>query len=182
MRPSILFCGVSIFLFVISQLTAETLHVPDVGVSLTAPAGWKHDDEEGRFGYRVVPPTEQQNHNKIREIRIHFPDVKGGTSFAEQLEYAITKASEVGPKWGNSNDRKRYLSSSDVITKSGMKGLKGSFGEKQEDGSIRYTINKYYFKNGSGKILCVCAYVFGRAELALQYEEIILSGLKISDG
>lgn len=152
--------------------------MPGEGITLTVPDGWTHNEEDHfGFGFVLVPPTDQQDHNKNRKIRVHISRHKG-KDLAEELERGIEFATQKAPKWGSSNDRKNFLGSSEVRTETGIPGLKGTFGYKQ-DGVIRYTVNKYYFRNSADQIICVCAYIFGPQDLAEEYEKIILGSLRL---
>lgn len=150
--------------------------MPQEGITLTVPDGWTHKEED-HFGFVLVPPADQQNSNEIRKIRAHISRHKG-KDLADELEQGIEIATQKAPKWGSSNDRKNFLGSSEVRTETGIPGLKGTFGYK-ENGTIRYTVNKYYFKNSAGQIICVCAYVFGPKDLAEEYEKIVLGSLRL---
>lgn len=176
MRARVLLGLVLLILLAPSPLPAETFPMPQLGISLTVPDGWTHDEKD-QFGFVLVPPADQQTPNKNRKIRVHISGQKG-QNFAEELERSIDSVTKRSPKWGSSNDRKNFLGSTEVHTKTGLSGLKGTFGY-QEDGVLRYTINKYYFRNSSGQIICVCAYVFGPEAVAQEYEHIILNSLRL---
>lgn len=157
---------------------AGVFPMPEIGIALTVPDGWTHKDDPNEFGFVLVPPSDQLGPNKLRKVCAHLSG-HHGTDLAEELELAIQKVTETAPAWGASTDRKSFLGSSEVRTAGGLVGLKGSFGYKQSDGTLRTTIDKYYFRNQAGKIFCVCAYVYGPRELAQSYEDIILQGLTL---
>ena len=168
------FLGMAVFF--LAAYPAVLFDIPEIGVSLAAPEGWEHNAKDD-FGYVVVPPEGQQAPNGVRKIRLHVTSSEAG-DLTKQLELGIDRATEKSPK-GSSADRKHFLGASPVRTAGGIEGVKGAFGTREEDGSIRPTINKYYFKNKAGKIICVYAYVYGPAEFAAEYERIILEGLVV---
>jgi hypothetical protein len=169
-------CAMVMLLSIGFPLAAETFVIPDVGLSLTTPGGWEHEENKS-FGYDIALADKQAPQSKQRKIRVHVvqDDAK---NLAQALEKMIEVVTKKFPD--SSSTRKYFLGAAEVRTKSGIDGLKGSFGGADENGVMRYSINHYYFKNEAGRIVCVCAYVWGEEDVAKQYEEIILEGLRFS--
>lgn len=166
------FLGLAVFF--LATAPAVLFDIPKVGMALAAPAGWEHNAKD-EFGYVIMPPEDQQSPNRGRKLRLHVTSSEA-EDLTKQLELGVDRVTEKSPK-GGSADRKHFLGAAPVRTVGGIEGVKGAFGTREEDGSIRTTIDKYYFKNEAGKIICVCAYVYGPPELAAEYERIILEGL-----
>ncbi len=79
-----------------------------------------------------------------------------------------------GPR--TSNTRKDFLGAVAVKTKSGIEGIRASFGDITN--SKGYCgINKYYFRHRDGSIFKVCAHIYGNQALAEKYDAIIMNGL-----
>ena len=76
-----------------------------------------------------------------------------------------------------SNTRKDFLGAVAVKTKSGIEGMRASFGDITTS-KEHFGINKYYFRHRDGSIFKVCAHVYGSKSLADEYDAIIMNGLR----
>jgi len=82
-------------------------------------------------------------------------------------------------RWGprTSNTRKDFLGAVTVKTKSGIEGIRASFGDITTSKAY-FGINKYYFRHRDGSIFKVCAHVYESKSLADEYDAIIMNGLR----
>jgi len=126
----------------------------------------------------MYPP---QNTEGNLKRRIHIALARGQSgSLEDAMNSEIDVISQRAPAWGSWNDRSHLLGTHTVVTRSGIKGLAAEFGWKIE-GKKKYSINKFYFRNGKEEIFLVCAHVYGDEEINADFEKIILEQLNLSD-
>jgi len=147
----------------------ETFAVKDVGVSITFPDGWRHDDTD-HFGFLIHPPGDVR-----QKVRIHLTGHKGQT-----LEEAILKASEKvnGDKKNSNRPPEKILHSEPVVTKSGIPGRVASIAPDARD-STPY-LDRYYFLKPDGDIFCVCVYLYDDPEFGKRCRGLILDTLTLT--
>ena len=85
---------------------------------------------------------------------------------------------ERAPEWGSWNDRNHLLGTHAVVTSSGVEGLAAEFGWKIE-GKKKFSINKFYFRDESGKIFVVCAHAYAEEETGAEFEKIVRDRLTL---
>jgi hypothetical protein len=159
-------------LFLLLSATAfaeHTYRAREFGVTLVTPDGWQHDAKD-TFGYVLRAPAAKQT----QKLRIHFAK-KDAKSVREAAELSLKRINEVrAPKKQPLED---VLSSGPVKTRSGIEGWRSAHGFA--DASEHPYIVHYYFHPPGGRIICVCAYVMYDPQTERDYDEIILSGLKL---
>lgn len=159
---------------------AETLSTERSGAELAVPAGWtlRTDSVDPTIPAFIAPDSEADEKKPKHKIHIRWPDpgLKAAT-LDEAVQHSIDMIEAHNPPHGSSADRNAFLGTTPVKTAGGLEGLVAEFGYKTKDGSIQYSINKFYFKNNQGEIFCVCAHIYGDRNQADAYQEIILKNL-----
>ena len=124
--------------------------VENLGVLVTMPNGWTHDESD-KFGFVLHP----LNDNK-RKIRIHLTSHKNISP-----SQAVIHASEIVNKRKSEINRgsEVILSSTPVVTKSGINGQRAVVGQQGPEGPSY--LDRYYFEMSDGRIFCVCVYHYG---------------------
>jgi hypothetical protein len=162
---------------------AETLSTERSGAELAVPAGWtlRTDSVDPTIPAFIAPDSEADEKKPKHEIHIRWPDpVLKDATLDEAVQHSIAMVEVHNPPHGSSADRNAFLGTTPVKTSGGLEGLAAEFGYKAKDGSIQYTLTKFYFKNREGKIFCVCAHVYGDRKQADTYQEIILQNLALA--
>lgn len=153
---------------------AAEIRSDKLGVCLFAPPPWL--EKSGEMEVSLVPPDEQQNKQKHRRLHLAIPTNPAG-SLEEEMAGEMARCESRAPKWGSSNTRKDFLGSVAVKTKSGIEGIRASFGNITTS-KASFGINKYYFRHRDGSIFKVCAHIYGDQVLADEYDAIIMNGLR----
>jgi hypothetical protein len=173
---SIVFASLALigFSLGIAGAHAAEIQIKKIGVCLVAPSPWQEKSVEKEVS--LVPPDERQNAQKRRHLHIVIP-TNPADSLEEEMYREMDRCDARAPQWGTSNGRKGFLAAPPVKTKSGIEGIRASFGDISPEKTF-YAINKYYFWHRDGSILKVCAHVYGDQALADEYDAIIMNGLR----
>ncbi|MEI8311808.1 MAG: hypothetical protein WCH98_13735 [Verrucomicrobiota bacterium] len=157
---------------------AAEIRLDKIGVCLFAPPPWQEKTVEKEVS--LVPPDERQNAQKRRRLHLAIPasPASPASSLEEEMYAEMDRLdARWGPGTGGSNTRKGFLGAVAVKTKSGIEGIRASFGDITTSMAY-YGINKYYFRHRDGSIFKVCAHVYGNQSLADEFDAIIMSGLR----
>jgi len=150
------------------------------GLSLTVPDDWEWKVEErgGITYHRIEPPEDHQDKHSHRKIHLGRPKVDTVTpEQAAKDEMAnIDQRSQGQPSSNGSLD---FRGLTPIKTKSGIEGVKADFAHETREGTI-HGIVKYYFRDQDGKVVRVCAHVYGGYLLDQQYEKLIVDRLRFS--
>ena len=155
------------------RVHAAEIQDGDTGVVLAAPASWQ--ESFGEKEVSLVPPDDRQSTQSRRRIHLAIPASPAGTLEEEMSAEMDRIEARWGP--GTSNSRQKFLGAVGVRTKSGIGGIRASFGDITTSGK-NYGIIKYYFRHRDGSIFKVCVHVYGDQSLADEYDAIIMNGLR----
>jgi hypothetical protein len=153
---------------------AAEMQIDKIGVCLFAPSPWQEKSVEKDVS--LVPPDERQNAQKRRRLHLVLP-TNPADSLEEEMYREMDRCDARARQWGSSSGRKGFLAAAPVKTKSGIEGIRASFGDISP-GKTFYAINKYYLWHRDGSIFKVCAHVYGDQSLADEYDAIIMNGLR----
>jgi len=157
------------FVLLSSFALGQEFTVAEYGLSIDAPSGWTHDDK-AQFGFVIYDTLSP---NKKRKFLIHFPSRHAATP-EEQAQISLDSINQRRREQGKDLERIQYQKP--VKAKSGAEGFLASHGFEGE--ADRRYINHYYFKNSSGRIVCICVYLSGASkEEEARLENIILNTL-----
>ena len=157
----------------IAGAQAAEIRADKIGVCLFAPPPWQEKSAENEVS--LVLPDERQNAQKRRCLHLAIP-ASPSNSLEEEMYGEMDRIdARCGPRI--SNTRKDFLGAVAVKTKSGIEGIRASFGDITTS-KEHFGINKYYFRHGDGSIFKVCAHVYGGKSLADEYDAIIMNGLQ----
>jgi hypothetical protein len=136
-------CSLAIALIIMSCVTTPTerFSIPQVGFSVCTPPGWRNLGSNDDFFYTLKGPEGQ--------IRLHFAHRKARTP-EEALQYSAARMIEMKKRMPGVNT---LQSSEPFRTRSGIKGVKGSFGRK---GQELPDVIKYFAANSEGRVVCIC--------------------------
>ncbi len=156
------------FLAMAGVQAGTTHHVPDSGVSVQFPDDWCHDSSD-KFGYVI-----RFGADKHRKIRIHLTGHKN-LSPAEAVERS---AERIRIKREEQNQIPEIiLSSTPIVTDSGIRGQSAEVGQQGEDGPAYLT--RIYFERPDGHILCICIYHYGDEAFAKQARDLAVKTLRV---
>ncbi|MEO6054075.1 MAG: hypothetical protein ABIP97_08700 [Chthoniobacterales bacterium] len=149
-----------------SVLCAKTFVVPEVGVSITCPNGWKHDAKDN-FGFVIKVVDKRQ---KIRIHLTNHKDITTKAAAAISLEW-INKR-----KVGTHHADDVVYSNTEITTLSGLQGTRNTIGSgsNPEDAYL----NRCYFKLPDGRIFCVCIYFYKDKAFEKEADDVIRETLK----
>jgi len=164
-----------VFLLVagIAGAQAAEIRAEKIGVCLLAPPPWQEKSVEKEVS--LIPPDDRQNAQKRRRLHLAIPTSPANSLEEEMYGEMDRLDARLGP--GTSNTRKDFLGAVAVKTKSGIEGIRASFGDITTSKAY-FGINKYYFRHRDGSIFKVCAHVYGSKSLADEYDAIIMNGLR----
>ena len=159
----------------IAGAQAAEIRADKIGVCLFAPPPWL--EKSGEKDVSLVLPDDRQNAQKRRRLHLAIP-TSPANSLEEEMYGEMDRIdARWGPGTGGSNTRKGFLGAVAVKTKSGIEGIRASFGDITTS-KEHFGINKYYFRHRDGSIFKVCAHVYGSKSLADEYDAIIMNGLR----
>ena len=145
-----------------------THHIPDSGVSVQFPDDWRHDSSD-RFGYVI-----RFGDDKQRKIRIHLTNHKN-ISPAEAVERS---AERIRIRREEQNHIPEIvLSSTPIITDSGIRGQSAEVGQQGENGPAYLT--RVYFERPDKRIFCICIYHHGDKAFARQVRDSVVRTLRL---
>ena len=157
----------------IAGAQAAEIRADKIGVCLFAPPPWL--EKSGEKDVSLVLPDDRQNAQKRRRLHLAIP-TSPANSLEEEMYGEMDRIdARCGPRI--SNTRKDFLGAVAVKTKSGIEGIRASFGDITTS-KEHFGINKYYFRHRDGSIFKVCAHVYGSKSLADEYHAIIMNGLR----
>ena len=157
----------------IAGAQAAEIRADKIGVCLFAPPPWL--EKSGEKDVSLVLPDDRQNAQKRRRLHLAIP-TSPANSLEEEMYGEMDRIdARCGPRI--SNTRKDFLGAVAVKTKSGIEGIRASFGDITTS-KEHLGINKYYFRHRDGSIFKVCAHVYGSKSLADEYDAIIMNGLR----
>lgn len=150
------------------------------GLALSVPDDWiwKVEEIEGKQYQRIQPPEDQQDKHSHRKIHLGRPKVDTVTpeQAAKDEMASIDERSHGRPSSNGSLD---FRGLTTIKTKSGIEGVKADFANDTSEGTI-HGIVKYYFRDRDGRVVRVCAHVYGGYLLDQQYEKLIVDRLSFA--